>query len=202
MDIWKFFNSQFFSSLSTLLTVGGAVYLYSRQQKREKEQISRLLVNEIRQAETSIQLLKERDSKALDLPNIFVLQQNNWHKYSHLFTKDLDQDEINLINKFYSDAERIGYLTNYGNEVELFLLETRQKSYAIQHKIVDILEKSNQQNAQKDVNDFTDKLDKGLYHYCPRGYNDKIDKLLANINFILNTSAGLKLKKISKIDKQ
>ena len=79
-----------------------------------------MLVNEIRRAEDSIQQIKERNVVA-DLPHITVLEQNTWNQYSHLFTKDLDQDEINLINNFYSYADKINYVIKSGNETELFL---------------------------------------------------------------------------------
>ena len=38
-DIASFFNTTFFGSLSTLITVGGAVLIYTRQQKSNKQQI-------------------------------------------------------------------------------------------------------------------------------------------------------------------
>lgn len=199
-NLIKFFNSNFFVALSTIGTVLWAIFVYKRQREEDKQHISRLLVNEIRNAENAITKLKER-TESIDIPEIIILPQNSWNKYSHLFTKDFDQDETQSINNFYSDVERANYIVSQGNSMELFLLQIRQRSNGIQKKIMDILESSDTEQAQKNVDLFTSKLSKGLFHYAPQGFNTRLDSYLKKIKFILNTPAGAKLKRIAGLTK-
>lgn len=195
-NIINFFNSNFFGSLSTIVTIGGAIFLYRNQQREHKQQIARLLVNEIRNAENSIRILKER-TRGNDLPEIVILPQNNWNTYSHLFTNDFDQDSIQVIKTFYSNAEIANYIVAHGNSMELFLLEVKQRSSAIISKIMDIVDRTPNSDVRGKVDEFTMKTNDSTYHYLPSGYESRLDNYLNKISFILDTPTGEKLKKLA-----
>lgn len=201
--IWSFlttfFNSNFFLGLSTILTVLVAILLYFRQKKSEKQQIAALLVNEIRNAEEAIHLLKTR-TRGVEIPEIIILPQNNWNKFSHLFSKDFDQDEVNTINRFYFDAERANYIVNYGNTVDLFLLNIRERIDASHHKVLDIIDKASSLNDLKvKMKRFQDKFYNvnSFFQYSPVGFTTILDSHLATITFILDSPVGIKLKQLA-----
>ncbi|MDD5415552.1 MAG: hypothetical protein PHE48_00930 [Candidatus Daviesbacteria bacterium] len=200
-SIWQsFLDSNFFVGLSTIFTVAGAIILYKRQKDAEKRQIAALLVNEIRNAETAIQALKTRN-KANEIPELIILPQNNWNKYSHLFIKDLDSDQINGINRFYFDIERANYIVNYGNTVELFLLNIRSRLMTAHETVSGIIDKSSKVNLKKNMANFNEKFQNvnSYFHYSPIGFTTILDSHLEIIIPILDSPAGLKLKQMADL---
>src|SRR3990167_8339720 len=106
-NLYPFLNSNFFIALVTGIAGGTAIWLYRKQKSENKQQIATLLIGDIRNAYAAIQAVKDSIKNNL-IPEIVILPENNWKKFSYLFSKDLDQDETYIINKFFSDAERIG----------------------------------------------------------------------------------------------
>ncbi len=193
-----FFNSNFFVGFATVATVFGAVWIYTRQKNAEKQQIAALLVNEVRNAEQAIQALKIR-SQATEIPEIIILPQNSWVKYSHLFIKDLDPDQIDSINRFYFDAERANYIVNRGNTLDLFLTNIKYRTEAAHLKVIDIIDKTNEKDLAKEIKKFSDKFyaKDSPFHYSPIGFLTMLDNHLKNITFILDAPAGIKLKELA-----
>lgn len=199
----NFLNSSFFLGLVTIIAGSFALYLYKKQKADEKESAAMILVNEIRNAEFALQQIK--DTLLLDsvnLPEIAVLPENSWNKYSYLFSKDFDQDDIRLITKFYSEAERVGYIVTQANN--MFLLQVTARTQAIQQANIAILkDESNSDNMLTKINE----LNRRIYDnnipiliYNPTGFINKLKNYLPDIDFLLSTSAGAKLKAIAKID--
>ncbi len=201
-NIWSFFlvvfNSNFFVGIATIITVFGAIWIYKRQKNAEKQQLAALLVNEIRNAEEAIQSLRTRP-QGNELPEIIILPQNSWAKYSHSFIKDLDRDQIDSINRFYFDAERANYIVTYGNTLELFLTNIKYRTLAAHQKVLDIVEKTPSKTLAKAMKQFSDKFysTDSLFHYSPMGFPNMLDSHLKNINFILDAPAGIKLKQLA-----
>lgn len=198
MTLWEFLNTNFFVALSTILTVFGAVLIYKNQKNTEKQQIAALLVNEIRNAEDAIQRLKTRP-EGTEIPEIIILPQNNWNKYSHLFTKDLDQDHVDSINRFYFDVERANYIVNYGNVMDMFLANAQARLVALHERAADIIDRSTPAQLVNNIEEFKNKYfnESAAIHYSPKGFQTHLDSHLETITFILNSPAGLKLKKIA-----
>lgn len=207
VGIWSFllvfFNSNFFVGLATILTVFGAIWIYKRQKNTEKQQIAALLVNDIRNAEEAIQSLKTRP-QGNELPEIIILPQNSWNRYSHLFTKDLDPDQIDSINRFYFDAERANYIVTHGNTLDLFLSNIKYRTLAAHQKVLDIVEKTPTKRLANAMKQFSDKFysKDSLFHYSPIGFPNMLDSHLKNINFILESPAGIKLKQLAGMQKK
>lgn len=204
-NLWNFlvglFNSSFFTSLATIGTIGGAILVFKKQKQSEKQQIARLLVEEIRNAEQSLKLLRER-GEGSEIPPISILTQNSWARFSFLFTNDLDQDDIQTINEFYASAERANVLVEEGNSLRIFLRQVNSKSDAIQHALVNLISTEITPADTKVRSDaFKRELDSNSgtsnYHYSASGYVTKLDIYLNKIKDILSTSAGMKLKQIA-----
>lgn len=196
---FDFFNSNFFVSLSTILTIGGAVIIFLWEKTQAKQQIAILLINQIRNAEAGISKLKEHKND-LEFPVIPILPLNSWNEYSHLFAKDFDQDDMQQITNFFSIAQKIEYIVQKGNKIDRFLDHIYLRTGAIQNKIMDILESSPDQATAKQRHDqFVDKLDAGTHHYAPAGFKNELNDLLQGYSAILGTHAGTKFKSIANI---
>lgn len=199
-SIFDFFNSNFFVSLSTILTIGGAIYLYLKQKRENKQQIATLLVNDIRNAQSAVQVV--RDSLGTQIiPEITVLPENNWKKYSYLFSKDLDQDETALLNKFFSDVERVSYVVTQANNMLLVTITDRDA--AIQLANINIVANAkNIAQVKKKLALFDGILSKQISTspYIPSGFYTKLHNYLPGIPDILSTEVGRKLKIIAKLN--
>lgn len=204
LGIWSFlvafFNSNFFQGFSTILTVIGAVILYLRQKNAEKQRIAAALVNEIRNAEEAINSLKNRTA-GVEIPEIIILPQNSWNRYSHLFIKDLDQDQINTINRFYFEAERANYIVSRGNTVDLFLSNIKARTEAAHQKVLDIVATASKKNLKARMKEFSDRFysQDSFFAYSPNGFPNQLDSHLKNITLILDSPAGIKLKELADV---
>lgn len=203
MEFWQiiinFFNSSFFGALSTILTIGGAIALYLWEKSQSKQQIARLLLNEIRNAQAAIQVLKDHSADP-EFPVVAVLPQNSWNKYSHLFAKDFDQDDMEQINNFFNVAQEIENVVQKGNKINRFLLQITQRSEAIQQSIMDILANSGDDGVAKTrFDDFIRRIDTGKYHYAPSGFQTYFNEFLKNYSPVLGTHVGMALKKIANL---
>lgn len=198
-----FFNSNFFTALSTILTVLGAVILYLNQKHAEKQRIAAALVNEIRIAEDAINSLKNR-AAGIEIPEIIILPQNSWRIYSHLFTKDLDQDQINTLNRFYFEAERANYIVSHGNTVDLFLSNVKARTEAAHQKVLEIIATAPKSQLKKKIQEFSDKFysEDSFFAYSPNGYPNQLDLHLKNITLVLDSPAGIKLKELAGLQEK
>jgi len=198
-DPTNFFNSNFFVALSTMITVAGAIIIYKIQKYQKKQQIARLLVNEIRNAENGIEKLVEHASDA-EFPVISVLPQNSWNEYSHLFTNDFNQDDTVQINNFFNIAREVEYIVRKGNKIDRFLIQVEQRSGAIQNTIMNLLATSaNDQEAKTNFDNFVKRIDIGKFHYAPTGFQADLNELLKNYKPILENHSGTVLKRVAKL---
>lgn len=198
----NFFDSSFFLALTTGLSAGAAIWVYKSQKRETKERAAIVLINEIRNAESAIQTVKDALSSnpnTVTLPEITVLPENNWKKFADLFSKDFDQDEIKLINKFYSDVERVSYIVTQANN--MFIINVLNRASSIQFSNLNIIAGSNASNVKQMVEEFEDRLwrkEVSPSLYFPKGFTENLNKYLPDISFVLSTNVGEKLKKIAR----
>src|ERR1017187_6874848 len=102
-----FINSPFFGALITLATGLIAIGVYKSQKADEKVNAATSILFEVRTAEAQASIISDKlhSNNTQDLPS--VLPANSWRKFSHLFAKDFDEDELKLVNAFYSSCEDI-----------------------------------------------------------------------------------------------
>lgn len=84
-----------------------AIYLYIRQRVDRKRDAASLILQEIRFAEQYIRNYKSQKSYNMSDK---VLPTNSWNDNIHLFIKDLEQNEADLISRFYSKAAYLDIL--------------------------------------------------------------------------------------------
>ena len=97
--------------LDLLLAIVGlsAFGVYFWQKRDEKRTAATLLKSQIDSIEKNITVLKE--DHQLGNTSVYhsrqIINDNQWEKYKHLFVKLLSQSEIEIIQKFFDNAERI-----------------------------------------------------------------------------------------------
>jgi len=86
----------------------------------------------------------------------------------------------------------------------MFLLQVSNRSKATQHTNVSIIDRANDvQDAVIKLRGFETKLwdkDVSSTPYIPQGFYDKLKKYLPEIQFVLSTTTGTKLKKIAGVN--
>jgi len=171
--IIEILNSNFFVALVGFL----AIYIYFKQKGDKKREAARLILQEIRYAEQQIGN-SERGLRGYSLTSK-LLPTNNWSNNIHLFLRNLEQSEIDLISKFYSKAEYIdiliGKISDFKNlpkNPPKILPKTKPVPAASKQELV-IVGFDLMQDTQSILRETS-----------------------INIQFIYNTPAGEKLKKI------
>lgn len=102
-------NSPFFSSVVTLVVGLIAYILYLKQKNDAKQDIAKLILQEIRFAENEIRRVNQKGNADYFLSRK-LLPTNSWHKNIHVFISDLDQSQVDMISEFYTRAEYLDYL--------------------------------------------------------------------------------------------
>lgn len=95
-------NSNAFVSFSTLLVGGFAIFLYLKQRKDQKRDTARIILQEIRRAESIIADYKEFGTFKFTRK---LIATNSWDSNLHYFADDLEPDEIDKISDLYSTGE-------------------------------------------------------------------------------------------------
>lgn len=200
-SLWDFLVIKHFDGLATILTIGGAIYLYLKNKHENKQQIATLILNDIRNADSSIETLKNffNNSTNRTIPDITILPENNWKKFSYLFSRDFDEDEIRLLNKYFANVERISYLvTQHSN---LFIQHVFTRMSALQGANINILASDLSDNEIKQKIVLLDKrfADETISNspYDPKGYYANLENYLPEVPSLLTDSVGEKLKKLS-----
>ena len=182
--------------------------LYFQQKSDFKSDTASIILMEIRQAEESIEKLKVLLDKNTNFP-IVLLPTNNWNEYKYLFIKDLDQDELDLVNHFYSKCLQIDNALSQLN----ISSQLEQKSNHIHQTIVNLAkEVSDIENEEGILNrnslqkTFEEKRDRFVeiishdgYRFMPNAPMQEVFMGLNSIERITVTSVGTKLKKIAQI---
>lgn len=202
-SFYPFFNSNFFVSLSTFLTGLAAFIVYKLQKRDEKKNASRIILSEIRNAESKLELVKKRikGSSYEDFPS--VLPNNSWVKFSHMFAKDFDQDGLDSINNFFSNCQSIDEMA--GKDNNFFWITAEERAKVVQQQLPQIIvaaldATTNQidQNRLKVLKEtFLDTISNETYAYAPKKTVNAITTLIDNTQKLTNTPVGEKFKKLA-----
>lgn len=198
--IIAFFNSGFFVAFATMVTGGVAILLFFGQKQDAKNKAAIIILLEIRNAEDKIDEIREKVKGGTisgDLPS--VLPVNSWKNYAHLFAKDFDQDELRLMNSFFSKCAVIEDYANRNNS--FFWTAAEERTKVVQRKLADLIEKANGNAATLTQLKSTvlDSYTNDNYQYAPQKTAQVIEFNLQNFPKITPTTCGEKLKKIAKV---
>jgi len=191
--MYDFLNSSLFNSLVTILVGSFAIGLYLKNKRDNKREAAAVILMEIRQAEKSLESMK---SYPLNLDSYTrILPSNNWLTYCHLFTSNLDADELDLIHNFYNDCSEIDRAAS-----ELAIShQTKSKNNSIQHILAEIAKDSKTREAfEERKNCFLPLINSDITTLVSHVHTQVIQKCLNKLRYITTSTAGAKLKKIAK----
>jgi hypothetical protein len=202
--IITFFNSNFFVALSTFLTGVAAFLVYSWQKKDNKTNAALIILSEIRSSEGKLGLVKKRltGSTYEDFPS--VLPINSWSKFSYLFAKDFDQDELDKINTFFSNCQSIDEMANRDNN--FFWITAEERARVVQQQLPQIVVASFDENSGK-IDEaklqtlkqtFLDTVSNETYAYSPKKTVNAITLLIDTTVRLTDTPISIKFKNIAK----
>jgi hypothetical protein len=195
--MWDFLDSNLFQTVVIFITGAVVLIIYFVNKYTEKKEAARIIVNEIRMAEISIQEIKK--GKVVSELSV-ILPQNTWQYKKHLFLNNLDQDEINLINAFY-------YKCSFAEQYRNMVYAVRNgaivaKSNYLQTKLVDIMYDTISGHSNAPYEETKTKLiemaNKENWLFEPNAPMLNLVTYLENIIFVTPTNAGSILKKIGK----
>ena len=111
MTILRFIQTFLNNNLGVVTFIVGflAIYLYIKQKNDRKRDAASLILQEIRYAEQQIRHYKNSNPNQYNLADR-LLPTNSWNDNIHLFIKDLEENEIDMISAFYAKAKYIDFL--------------------------------------------------------------------------------------------
>jgi len=184
----------YFDGLATLATGAVAIWVFFSQKKENKTQAATILLQEVRDAEGKIESISEIifTESGGDLPQ--VLPVNSWRKYSHLFARDFDQDQLKAINDFYSKCEIIQEMVLKQNN--FFWINAEERARVYQQTLARLIaDGKGRADIDKFLQDFNSE---GKNSYTPVKTINIIRHFIENFQKLTPTSIADKLKKLAK----
>jgi len=202
----SFANTSFYFATITFIVGSLAFYIYTKQKADEKVNASISILFEIRNAEEKIEIIREKlnSNNKIDLPS--VLPVNSWIKYSHLFAKDFDEDELKLLNIFYNSCSSVEDLINKQND--FIWVAAKERAKTAQRLLGEIhVEFQRDISAGMTTTDAGNKFKnekEGItkfycdedYFYAPQKAEDGLKFEVARFQKITTTTCGAKLKNL------
>ena len=202
----------------TLLVGLIALHVYLKQKRDYKKDAANIVIIEIEAAERQLQIIKEGGSPRTLKENIFLMPSASWSTYRHLFTRDFNSREWDILSDFYNRCNQFDEAVMYNStffreDVEAYRLSINQvlaeSALGIAKDIVSAKDHDDSmkklEEADKKYIDLRDKIlklymtPKNLYTYDPqKPINDAVAALDNLQGTILTSTIGVKLRKIAK----
>ena len=199
------------AGVTTLATGLIAIRVYKNQKEDEKVNAATSILFEIRNAEDQVSIISEKmhSNTTQDLPS--VLPANSWRKFSHLFAKDFDGDELKLMNGFYNACENIEDLVSNHNNFVWIAIE--EKARVAQRALADIhleyqrdIARGGKDSIEANQKKFEAEKSAVTKFYGDEGYVYTPSKTLNGLKFqidkvqkITPSTCGAKLKKLAEV---
>lgn len=206
-----FLDSNFFQSIVALI-VGVFVFVQYRINRRDHlRDAASIIIIEIQTASRTIKSIRKRlVDRVLD-SDVSVMPSDSWKENRQLFAKYLDRDEWDTIEDFYDRARLLDDVVKYNrqmfrNNVEQIRINKQRAAADFAIDTVNNIA-ANNMNKEDVANMFSGKVSvydtlymskQGELAYTPNQVTDDAKKYIDNIPDILNSSAYVKLKSISR----
>ena len=207
----KFLDSNFFQSIVALI-VGVFVFVQYRINRRDHlRDAASIIIIEIQTTSRTIKSIRKRlVDRVLD-SDVSVMPSDSWKENRQLFAKYLDRDEWDTIEDFYDRSRLLDDVVKYNrqmfrNDVEQIRINKQRAAADFAIDTVNNIAVNNM-NKEDVANMFSGKVSvydtlymskQGELAYTPNQVTDDAKKYIDNIPDILNSSAYVKLKSISR----
>lgn len=200
----NFFHDAF-SGFATLISAWVVIAVYLFQKQDEKTKSARILLMEIRNAEKSLEeIKKELTTNNAVSDAVFTLPVNSWISYRHLFVKDFDPDELELINNFYnycflteSAVQRFKQVVNKAGDEKIKLYQQK-----LAELLYELKSEPDQKKYKERYEEYKQKIVDGfnneVKYFSPDLEIYKVKMYLPNIRYVTTSSCGKKLKQLAR----
>lgn len=197
----------------TLLVGGFAVWLYRKQKHDFKKDVAKAILLEVQGGEQVVAKIRDAvRNNNLDI-DLSVLQSESWSKNKHLFVRDFDNDEWEIVSEFYNKATLLDDAIRYNkatfaddveqiraNKQRIFAeyasdvvndyrdgddVNAAQKLFEIKSRVFDVIYMSKQDD----------------FAYKPMKYLNDAKMYLEDFPKLTTSSVGTKLKVMSGLSK-
>ena len=207
----KFLDSNFFQSIVALI-VGVFVFVQYRINRRDHlRDAASIIIIEIQTASRTIKSIRKRLADRVLDSDVSVMPSDSWKENRQLFAKYLDRDEWDTIEDFYDRSRLLDDVVKYNrqmfrNDVEQIRINKQRAAADFAIDTVNNIAVNNM-NKEDVANMFSGKVSvydtlymskQGELAYTPNQVTDDAKKYIDNIPDILNSSAYVKLKSISR----
>lgn len=206
-----FLDSNFFQSIVALI-VGVFVFVQYRINRRDHlRDAASIIIIEIQTASRTIKSIRKRLADRVLDSDVSVIPSDSWKENRQLFAKYLDRDEWDTIEDFYDRSRLLDDVVKYNrqmfrNDVEQIRINKQRAAADFAIDTVNNIAANNM--SKEDVASmFSGKVSvyntlymskQGELAYTPNQVTDDAKKYIDNIPDILNSSAYVKLKSISR----
>lgn len=206
-----FLDSNFFQSIVALI-VGVFVFVQYRINRRDHlRDAASIIIIEIQTASRTIKSIRKRLADRVLDSDVSVMPSDSWKENRQLFAKYLDRDEWDTIEDFYDRSRLLDDVVKYNrqmfrNDVEQIRINKQRAAADFAIDTVNNIA-ANNMNREDVANMFSGKVSvydtlymskQGELAYTPNQVTDDAKKYIDNIPDILNSSAYVKLKSISR----
>jgi len=210
-DFLKFLDSNLFQSIIALIVGGFAFVQYKINRRDHLRDAASIIIIEIQTASRTIKSIRKRlVDRVLD-SDVSVMPSDSWKENRQLFAKYLDRDEWDTIEDFYDRSRLLDDVVKYNrqmfrNDVEQIRINKQRAAADFAIDTVNSIA-ANNMNREDVANMFSGKVSvydtlymskQGELAYTPNQVTDDAKKYIDNIPDILNSSAYVKLKSISR----
>jgi len=206
-----FLDSNFFQSIVALI-VGVFVFVQYRINRRDHlRDAASIIIIEIQTASRTIKSIRKRLADRVLDSDVSVMPSDSWKENRQLFAKYLDRDEWDTIEDFYDRSRLLDDVVKYNrqmfrNDVEQIRINKQRAAADFAIDTVNNIAANNM--SKEDVASmFSGKVSvyntlymskQGELAHTPNQVTDDAKKYIDNIPDILNSSAYVKLKSISR----
>lgn len=203
---------KFATIISPLVTVVVGCFafgVYFKQKGDDKRAAANMILLEIRHIEKSVKEVKNAlKNDNLNTVEDDVIREDVWSKYSHIFSKDFDNDEWEAVSNFFQNAKLLNAAVKksrdpYNGDVAQIRINKQRHIAELAHEAMVKPSKDAPtifQNKAEAFNKLYESVQE-KYLYTPSKYTDDAKRYCDDLNTISTTAVGIKLKKISKKQK-
>ncbi len=186
-----------------VLISGFAILKYIFNQKQKLKSAATIVYNQLKEFDEFVETVKGKFDQNGNLSDYNLMLTNDvvgtnaWSLNKHILINSLSQDDVELINKAYSDMESIADARK--RVLDTFMTTNNAKSFALQMQVINMIAENNNvdaiQNLSKEFNDLKISFSMKLPH-------DIFKNMVCNYKKMSGTQALERLRELSYKNKK
>ena len=198
-------NIDMFNVIRDVLLVGFSGFViiqYLLNRRQQYKSAATIVYNQLKNFDEYIEKIKrgiETDDNISDFQIMCLncaFESNYWEKSRYILVKFLNQDDIHLINKAYEIIENVEVARK--RIIETFMTTNNAKSYALQFKLIELIEAGN----ENEINQIVGEFNRCKHFFTMRMPRDVLIRMVRDYEMLSGTTTLQKLSKLSYKNKK